>query len=210
MRYETNDGLFGIKKIEDLFKKLQWEYDQLPDLYIDAELQHSFHWWNFCVTADAILEWAAFENGSGQDTRKKWKEEQMNKYPILMLFNILANESKHKKMGRREKLEKQTTTDMDQYGRPIMGGTAAVSEVIYSSTPSGQKSSLSFNYEEKPNTILVQVPGLVNGQPPALVDMKKAAELITGFWSQYVTQQSLPKDGKYQNADYFKSQNVDT
>ena len=51
-------GFFQLGSASDLFKKLEWEYENLR-----AQPGNAYHAFNFCITAEHMLDWTG-ENKS--------------------------------------------------------------------------------------------------------------------------------------------------
>ena len=76
-------GVFGLNNKTDLYKKLEWEYENLK-----KEPQNSFHAYNFFVTAWHLLEW---KYPTDVEARKKIS----GSVPLLQVCEHLAVGAKH-------------------------------------------------------------------------------------------------------------------
>ncbi len=78
-------GLFGLSNSADLFKKLEWEFNQLI-----AEPTNAYLAYNFFVTAWHLLEWK-YPNPSDNQIRNQIREQT----PLLQICEHLAVGAKH-------------------------------------------------------------------------------------------------------------------
>src|SRR5665647_1842587 len=80
-------GVFGLNNHVDLFKKLEWEFNQLV-----ADPNNAYVAYNFFVTAWHLLEWK-YPGSTKKDI--EFRKSIRDKTPELQICEHLAVEAKH-------------------------------------------------------------------------------------------------------------------